>query len=58
MLQARYIDVAELQQYMNIGRSKAYWLCKQKGFPAIRVGSKILIDKDKLDKYLDIRPQI
>ena len=57
MLEAKYMDIAELQQYMKIGRNKAYTLVKKPDFPSIRVGSKILIDKKKLDKYLDSHSQ-
>ena len=40
--------------YMNIGRTKAYELVHDPAFyPAFRIGRKILINKEKLDKWID-----
>lgn len=38
--------VEDVQQILGIGRNSAYSLIKQKGFPAIRVGSRIVIPSD------------
>lgn len=43
------MGVRETAQYMGIGISKAYKLCQQPDFPTIRVGTKILVDKQLLD---------
>ena len=49
MIDNRYMGVRETAQYMGIGISKAYKLCQQPDFPTIRVGTKILVDKQLLD---------
>lgn len=46
--------VRQFMGYMNIGRTKAYEMIHDKSFyPAFRVGRKILINKEKLDKWID-----
>ena len=42
----------ELQAYMNIGRVKAYELCNSSGFPSFRVGRKVLINREGLDRWM------
>ncbi len=49
MIENRYMSVRETAQYMSIGMNKAYRLCKQPDFPTIRVGTKILVDRQLLD---------
>ena len=49
MIENRYMSVRETAQYMGIGMNKAYRLCKQPDFPTIRVGTKILVDRQLLD---------
>lgn len=44
------MSVAEFQKYLGIGRNKAYQLCNKGGVPVIKVGTRILIDKEELDK--------
>lgn len=46
------MTVKELQAYMNIGRVKAYELCKSKGFPSFRIGKKVLIHREELEKWM------
>ena len=48
----RLISVPEFARYFNIGRCKAYSLVKQPDFPSIKIGQKILIDTDLLEKWL------
>ena len=42
----------ELQEYIHIGRVKAYELCKSDGFPSFRIGRKVLISREGLDRWL------
>ncbi len=46
------MDVREMQLYLSIGRKKAYELVNSKGFPAFRIGKKILVSKEGLDKWM------
>ena len=48
----RLISVPELARYLSIGRCKAYDLAKQPDFPSIKIGQKILIDTELLEKWL------
>ncbi len=49
MLINRFMSVAEFQKYLGIGRNKAYDLCRYENVPVIKVGTKILVDKEELD---------
>lgn len=38
--------VEDIQQLLGVGRNSAYALIRQEGFPAIRVGTRIVIPAD------------
>ena len=44
--------VKEMQEVLGISRATAYELIHVKGFPAFRVGKKILISKTGLDEWI------
>lgn len=44
--------VTETAQILNIGMNKAYELIQQQEIPNLRVGRKILIPKQSLEKWL------
>lgn len=47
------LDIKEFMMYMNIGRTKAYAMVHDPEFyPAFRIGGKILISLEKLNKWL------
>ena len=46
------MSVNDFETYFGIGRKKAYELVNSKGFPAFRVGRKILISRDGLEKWI------
>lgn len=45
----RFISVKELADFFGISADRAYKICKNKDFPALRVGGKILIEKTILE---------
>ena len=45
--------IAEAAEYLRISKPTMYELAKQDGFPAIRVGRKIIIGKMALDEWLN-----
>ncbi len=47
------LSVPELAGILGISRSGAYELVKEKGFPALKIGSRILIPRDKLVAWID-----
>ena len=47
------LSVPELAGILGISRSGAYELVKEKGFPALKIGSRILIPWDKLVAWID-----
>lgn len=47
------MSVKDLMAYMKISQPTAYRLVHSESFyPAFRIGKKILINKDKLDKWI------
>ena len=49
------VTVPEMAQMLGIGRIKAYELANIKGFPAIRLGKRIVVPVDQLKKWLEER---
>lgn len=45
--------VAELATVLSIGKNKAYDLVHRKDFPAIELGSRIIVPADALQRWLD-----
>ena len=48
-----YLRVKDVQAYLSISRSSAYYICNGVRFPVRRVGKLVLIKKSELDEYLD-----
>ncbi len=42
------LSVPQLASALGISRSGAYALARSKGFPALKIGSRIVVPKDKL----------
>lgn len=45
--------VEDVQRLLGIGRNSAYSLIKQQGFPAIRVGNRIVIPSDLFHTWVN-----
>ena len=54
----RYFNVAEAVQYTGLSKAYLYVLVHRSDFPAVRVGSRILIDRIKLDDWLASNKQV
>ena len=52
-LESRFLTIKEFCRYMNLGETKARDLIRQHHGIALNVGGKWLIDKKKLDKWID-----
>ena len=52
MEQKSTLTVKELIDFLNVGRKKAYELVNSKGFPAFRIGRKVLISRDGLERWI------
>lgn len=46
------ITIDDLQNYASLGRNAAYKLARESG-ASVRIGRRVLINKKKLDIYLD-----
>lgn len=51
--QKETLEVKDLPNIMSISIHKAYQLCSEPGFPAFRIGRKVLINRAKLNEWID-----
>lgn len=47
------LSVKELATVIGVSRTSAYELTKTKGFPSIKIGSRVVIPKEKLIEWID-----
>ena len=47
------LSVPEMAAALGISRAGAYELARSEGFPALRIGNRIVIPKDKLQEGVD-----
>ncbi|MBQ9719991.1 MAG: helix-turn-helix domain-containing protein [Oscillospiraceae bacterium] len=47
------LTAAELAGTLGISRAGAYALLHRKGFPALRIGKRLMVPKDKLAAWID-----
>ncbi len=47
------LSVAELTEVLGISRAGAYELARQKDFPTLKIGTRVVIPKDKLIEWVD-----
>ena len=47
------LSVPEMAAALGISRAGAYELARSEGFPALKIGTRILIPKDKLQEWVD-----
>ena len=47
------LSVPEVASVLGISRAGAYELVKEKGFPSLTIGSRILVPRDKLIAWID-----
>jgi excisionase family DNA binding protein len=50
-----YMSVPAMAKLLGISESSGYELVHEKGFPAFRIGTRIVIERDKLRAWLDKR---
>jgi glycerol-3-phosphate dehydrogenase len=53
---SQYITVKELCDWIRLSRSKVYSLISTKEIPHIKVGGKILFDKEKIQQWISENP--
>ena len=47
------LSVTEVAAVLGISRAGAYELARSSGFPALKIGSRIVVPKDKLLAWID-----
>ena len=51
------LTVEEMAEELNISNPTAYNLVKQKHFPAFHIGQRILVNRDGLQRWIDVQCQ-
>lgn len=47
------LEVNEVANVLNVSKYTAYELCKRPDFPAVRIGRRILVRKEKMIAWMD-----
>ena len=47
------LSIPEMASVLGISRAGAYELVRSNGFPSLKIGSRIVIPKDKLLQWID-----
>lgn len=47
------LNVVQMAAVLGISRAGAYELVHSEGFPALKIGSRIVVPKDKLREWID-----
>ncbi len=53
-----FLDAADLSLVLGIPKSDAYFLLHAADFPAITIGGRVLVRKEKLFHWLDHHPSV
>ena len=52
------LTVPEVGEVLGISRAAAYELVRSKGFPSMRIGTRILVPKDKFIQWIDQQMEV
>lgn len=52
------LTVPEVGEVLGISRASAYELVRSKGFPHIKIGTRILVPKDKFIQWIDQQTEV
>ena len=52
------LTVPEVGEALAISRAKAYDLARSEGFPSMRIGTRILVPRDKLIRWIDEQTEV
>ena len=47
------LNVVQVAAVLGISRAGAYELVHREGFPALKIGNRIVVPKDKLQEWID-----
>ena len=47
------LSVSQVADVLGIGRTNAYELVKEKDFPSLNIGSRIVVPKDKFIQWIE-----
>ena len=48
------LSVQEVADILGISKSSAYVLSKEKGFPTLKIGSRVVIPRDRFIEWINI----
>lgn len=50
---SKLLTAKELQEYLHIGKNKAYSLIKHNDVPTVKIGGRTYVVADKLQRYIE-----
>ncbi len=50
----RLLTSKDIQRIFSVGKNRAYELMNSSGFPTIKVGSRMYVTRNALDRWLDL----
>jgi excisionase family DNA binding protein len=50
----KYVSIKQMQERLGVSQAMAYQLAHAKGFPALKIGKKILVEEAKVDAWLKL----
>lgn len=53
MIERRFLKIAEVAEYLGLGRSTVWRLVYSKKLPVVRVGGAVRVDRKDLDAELE-----
>lgn len=48
-----FLNALQISAFLGISKTNIYALMNSSGFPTVRVGKRMIVEKDKLLKWLD-----
>ena len=52
------LNVREAAEVLRISKSKVYELAQSESFPAIRIGKRVIIPRDKLIQWMNAQAEV
>ncbi len=53
LVESRYLNVGQLQKFLNLKKSRIYYLSHKRAIPCIRVGHTLLFDREEIRLWLE-----
>jgi len=52
MTETRFLDIKRMAEYIYLSKSKIYKMVSKDEIPYIKIGSRVLFDKEQIDQWV------